>query len=403
MRLKNYLLIAAFCLMGTHLLAQDTTEKLSSLQILGFVMTDAGYNFDQVNPDWYDVMRPTKLPTSVNEFGTSGNAYFSVRQTRFGEKSFVPTSMGDFTTFFDFDLFGVGANAGQTTIRLRHAYGQLGHIGVGQTESAFMDLDVFPNTLEYWGPSGMLFFRNIQIRWIPIMGATNLVFALEQPGASADLGPYGDRIDLQNVNAHFPYPDFSAHYRQATKWGYVQLGGIIRSIKWEDQSGDSLINLSGSAVGWGVSLSTNINFGKQVTFRGQVIYGAGVENYFNDAPVDIGIKKNLSDAHQPLLGTALPDLGVTAFLDLTWSEKFTSSFGYSTTVITNSDGEAPSAFHQGQYAAANLLYYPVANVMAGIEYEYITRSNFSDGFKSSANRIDISFKYNFSQIFYSKK
>jgi len=31
----------------------------------------------------------------------------------------------------------------------------------------------------------MLFYRNIQIRWIPILGPSDLVFALEMPGASS--------------------------------------------------------------------------------------------------------------------------------------------------------------------------------------------------------------------------
>ena len=26
-----------------------------------------------------------------------------------------------------------------------------------------MDVDVFPNILDYWGPNGMLFFRNTQV------------------------------------------------------------------------------------------------------------------------------------------------------------------------------------------------------------------------------------------------
>jgi len=26
-----------------------------------------------------------------------------------------------------------------------------------------MDIDVFPNSLEYWGPNGMIFFRNVQV------------------------------------------------------------------------------------------------------------------------------------------------------------------------------------------------------------------------------------------------
>jgi len=30
-----------------------------------------------------------------------------------------------------------------------------------------MDIDVFPNTIDYWGPSGMVFYRNVQMRWTP--------------------------------------------------------------------------------------------------------------------------------------------------------------------------------------------------------------------------------------------
>jgi len=40
-----------------------------------------------------------------------------------------------------------GKDAGQTTMHLINAYAQLGVIGVGQTASVFMDLEVFPATL----------------------------------------------------------------------------------------------------------------------------------------------------------------------------------------------------------------------------------------------------------------
>jgi hypothetical protein len=125
-------------------------------------MTDAGYEFFTQDPNWYDVMRPTKLPSFKSEYEPDGKTYFSVRQTRFGVKSSTPTSLGEFKTQFEFELFGTGVDAGQTTFRLRHAYGELGKFGAGQYWSPFMDIDVFPNSLEYWGPSGMVFFRNIQ-------------------------------------------------------------------------------------------------------------------------------------------------------------------------------------------------------------------------------------------------
>src|SRR5437868_8039494 len=42
------------------------------MEIYGFAMTDIGYNFNQIDPDWFDTMRPTKLPSFENEFGKDG-------------------------------------------------------------------------------------------------------------------------------------------------------------------------------------------------------------------------------------------------------------------------------------------------------------------------------------------
>ena len=200
-------LVAALMLLAVPARAQDATTTKPKFDVYGFAQLDFGKQFDEINPDWYDVLRPTKLPASAGEqvgFGVDGNVFMSVRQTRFGVQSWVPTKAGELYTIFEFDMFGVGANAGQTTIRLRKAYGQIGKFGAGQTNSAFMDIDVFPNTLEYWGPNGMVFFRNLQVRYMPIQGASFLTIALEQPGASADQGVYSDRVELDQHRAEVP-------------------------------------------------------------------------------------------------------------------------------------------------------------------------------------------------------
>lgn len=376
--------------------AQDERKKI--MEIYGFIMTDAGYNFNQIHPDWFDVVRPTKLPSYENEFGTDGNTYFSVRQTRLGFKNYFDTPLGELKTHFEFEMFGTGVDAGQTTMRLRHAYAELGKFGAGQYWSPFMDIDVFPNTVEYWGPNGMVFFRNVQVRFMPIQGDTRLTIALERPGASADQGIYGDRIELAGVRGRFPLPDLSAEYRRALPFGYVELAGIARRIEWEDQNNDAF-NLSGDAIGWGLNLSTNIRFGKDV-FRGQVVYGEGIENYMNDAPVDIGIQNNFSNPTTPVIGVALPVLGVVAFLDHIWSDKFTTAVGYSMLDIENSDAQAPNAFSKGQYAIINLLYTPTTNVMCGAEFQWGDRRNYTDGWSTSMSKLQFSFKYNFSHTFY---
>jgi hypothetical protein len=403
MKRNKFLITTLFLLpfLAATGLAQDSTKQ-KAFEVYGFIMTDAGYNANQIHPDWYDVVRPTKLPAYEGEFGTDGNAYFGVRQTRLGFKGYLPTPLGELKTTFEFELFGTGVDAGQTTFRLRHAYGELGHFGVGQYWSPFMDIDVFPNSLEYWGPTGMVFFRNVQIRWMPIMGDTRLTFALERPGASADQGVYSQRVELEGVEARFRLPDFSAEYRYAGKFGYVELAGILRSISWEDNQ-DDVYELGDKTVGWGLNLSSNLNITKSTVGRFQAVYGKGIQNYMNDAPADIGIKNNFSDPVKPVLGVPLPLLGLVGFVDQQWSNKFSSSVGYSGVFIENSDGQDSTAFKRGHYALANLLYYPAENVMMGIELQYGTRENFLDGWNTDIIKIQFSFRYKFSQIFYRKK
>src|SRR5579862_9342805 len=186
-------------------MAQPPQADKPSVEIYGFGQADAIADFNQNDPNWYDVNRPSKLPNAPNQFGDDGHFYLSARQSRLGAKADIPTSNGDVKAQFEFDMFGVGSDAGQTTIRLRHAWGQWKQFGAGQTNSAFMDVDVFPNVIDYWGPNGMLFFRNVQVFWEPFNdGTSNARIAVENPGASGDAGQFANRVELQNIKARFP-------------------------------------------------------------------------------------------------------------------------------------------------------------------------------------------------------
>ena len=246
----------------------------------------------------------------------------------------------------------------------------------------------------------MLFFRNVQFFWQPIHRAdgTNATFALERPGASADAGIFAEHIDLQNVRPRFPLPDLSGHYRYAAKFGYVQLGGIVRYIAWDDLAPDT-IDLSGHTVGWGLSLSSGLKLAKTDLLHLQAIYGAGVENYFNDAPVDVGAELNPGNARTPLTGKALGDFGMVIYLDHTWNAEFTSSIGYSRVDISNSNAQAGTAYRDGQYASANLLYSPYKNFLFGGEFLWGHRQNFDRVFSANDYRLQFSAKYSFSQTF----
>jgi hypothetical protein len=370
----------------------ETSKPKGRIEIYGFAMTDVGYDFKQVDPDWFDVLRPTKLPAFADEFGEDGNFWGSVRQSRLGVKGFLDTPLGELKTQLEFEFFGVGVDAGQTTIRLRHAYGEIGQFGAGQYWSPFMDIDVFPNSIEYWGPPGMAFYRNVQVRWMPLQGDSRVTVAIERPGASADLGDYQERIELQGINARFPLPDFSAEARYGGDFGYIEGAGILRRIEWDD-SDPTDEDLSGGVWGWGLSLSSNLKFMEKNVLKAQIVYGHAIENYMNDAPADIGV--HVED-NGDLEGEALPILGWTAFVDLYWSAFASSTFGYSRVDIWDTNGQSPSAFQHGQYALGNILFYPTDNVMLGPEFQFGRRENRADGFAVNDFRIQVSFKFNFS-------
>jgi len=245
----------------------------------------------------------------------------------------------------------------------------------------------------------MAFFRNVQVRFMPIQGDTRLTFALERPGASGDGGLLGDRIELQNVRGRNPLPDFTWEYRYGRKWGYVELAGILGALKWDDLLENDPFDLSGSATRWGFNLTSNIKFGyeQSTTLRLAALYGEGMENYMNDAPVDVGIVRNRGNPSSPIDGKAIPITGVVAFVDHNWNKHWSSTLGYSGTFIDNTEGQNDNAYRTGHYALGNLLFTPVSGVMMGGELQWGQRHSFRDDFIGDGFKLQFGFKYNFSQ------
>ena len=366
-----------------------------AVELYGFVMLDFGHDFGQIgDPKWEDTLRPTKLPAFDDQFGRGDRQFAGVRQTRFGVKATIPNDFhGDITTKFEFEMFGTGVDAGQTTIRLRHAYGDWWQLRAGQTWSPFMDIDVFPNSVEYWGPPGMAFYRNVQLAWMPIRGDSRVTNALERPGGSADKGDYSERVELTDVVPRFPAPDLSAEGRWAQGWGYVEAAGIVRYLKWDDL-GMEPGNISGKEWAWGVNLSTNLELDPAL-LKVAAVYGHGIANYMNDATSDIAPADPFDPAAAPgapIDGKAIPLFGVTAFADINWSDEWTSTAGYSMIWMDNTDGQAPDAFHVGHYALGNILYHPSKYLFFGPEFQWGRRVN-KDDFSVDDYRLQISVRY----------
>jgi hypothetical protein len=167
--------------------------------------------------------------------------------------------------------------------------------------------------------------------------------------------------------------------------GYVKVSGIVRDIKLDDLTRDQF-NFDQNLVGWGVDLSSNLKFAKDV-LRLQYVFGDGVENYMNDAPIDVAPITNFGDPTRPVKGKLLPLRSWVAYLDHTWTDKLTSSIGYSELAIDNTNLQRPIDFHRGQYGSANLLITPAEHIMYGGELQWARGTNFGDGFHSNDYRI----------------
>lgn len=371
-----------------------------AFEIYGFAMADYIQDSKRVDPDWQDAFRPSKIGID-GQYGTNGESDLSVKQSRFGVQGRMPTGAPNqpISFKFEFDLFGTGDDAGQTTFRLRHFYGEWQSLLAGQTNSVFMDGDVFPNVIDYWGPAGLVFYRNVQLRWTPYKTPSGqFAIALERP--SNDIDPGALRlIDVfadAEVQDKDEVPDLTAHYREDGGWGHFQAAGILRRIGYEYRVSSTDPWRKGNQTGWGVNLSGAIKTGERDQVLLQIVHGNGISSYMNDGGMDIAPNAAfLSNLPVPLLSAEpVPLTGLVAYYDHYWSSLWSTSIGYSFTKVSNTNFQETDAFHQGQYASVDLLAYPTDSVMLGGELLWGRRTN-NNGDSGDDMRFQFSVKYSF--------
>jgi hypothetical protein len=381
---------------GPAVSAPAETER-PWVDVYGFAMVDAIYDWNRVDPDWKSTLRPSKIPTDCPGdpddpnpgCGNDGEAIVSVKQSRLGAKAGIPTAWGELFARVEFDFFATGDDAGETNIRLRHAYGELGPLLGGQTNSVFMDVDVFPNVIDYWGPAGMVFFRNPQIRYTPLRSESlEVALAIESPGNAIDQGKLSEIAPELDVNPWNPSPDFTSHAKLMGDWGHFQAAGILRVLGFETAN-TATNNPDGTELGWGINLSSVIRtFGDDALLL-QVVGGRGIASYMNDGGVDLAPSDD-TNPHAEALGL----LGWLAYYNRSWNEQWTSSFGFSETRQWTTSGQEGTAFEVGQYLSANLLFHPVPQMLIGPEFLWGRRQD-RDSDSQVDNRVQFSIKYDF--------
>jgi hypothetical protein len=382
-----------------------------SWEVYGFaqfdMITDMG---GRMNPDWVDAFRPSRIATPEGEFGPNGDTSLSVKQSRLGLIGKTDIGKLQFEGKFEFDLFGVGDNAGKTYFRLRHAYASLGPVLVGQTNSLFMDGGIFPNVIDYWGPAGMVFLRTPQVRLTAFdRNGLRLAFAVEK--VADDIDPGGLRFIVPDIGANIVgktnTPNVTMQARYEKDWGHVQLAGIVRALAYETE-GTPDNAPSGNLTGWGINATGTYRLFPKVNFLGGVVYGRGIASLMNDGGMDVAPTAQLAPPMPvpPIAGIrppvgllveaeAVPLLGISTYFDVYWTKAFSSSFGYSQTSVDNTNFQTPDTFRKGQYASTNFLWTPLPRILTGAEFLWGQRTD-RDGTTGQDYRVQLSFKFSFS-------
>ena len=372
-RLLIVLAVAAACTSGAlaqgpPVVAPDTAAPKGAkdadqarIEVSGKVQLDFIYDFNRVDPQWKSTLRPSTIPVNCPGdagCGKDGESIFSVRQSSIAFKGFVPTERGELKTELSLDLFNVGG--ANTAFRLLNVWGELGRWGAGQYYTLFMNIDTFPNTIDYWGPSGMSFIRNPQVRYtMPLGEDRRLAFSLEAPNAAVDTGKASDVAANLGLQGRTQFPDFIAKYSVDRKWGHAELAGMLRSIGWES-TGTPDNEPSGAEVGWGFNLSGWYNVGEKNRVVGTFIYGKGIASYMNDGGVDLAPSASFQ-------AETVKSTGWFVYYDHYWDDRWSSSFGASQHRQSNTGGQLDNSFKTGTYSSANLLYKAARNVLLGAE------------------------------------
>ena len=342
--------ILAMCLTActvSRARAQTPPADKPTMEIYGFGMVDAIADFNQTDPNWCTT--------------PSGRRSCRRRQPVRRRRPFLPERPSEplrreaptadvgrrGQRQFEFDMFGTGNDAGQTTIR------PAARVGPVETDRRRTDQHA-----SSWTRTSSRTRSNTGARtaWCSSEpagssrgadrnGGSNARIAVEAPGASGDARRLRRPYRAAESAGRFPLPDFTGHYRRrhvglrpGRRHDALHQAATTRCQRSSSTS-------TASAWGWGLAVSSaNSSSTPNDTLHVQLVDGQGVENYFNDAPIDIGLKSNAGNTgHAGRPGKALRRSSASSSFSITTgTERYTTTVGYSRVDITNSDGQAPT-------------------------------------------------------------
>lgn len=347
-------------------------DESVALQIGGFIQTDALHDFHNNSSPLGFLSSAIDIPNAKKS-----NTTYSVAASRFNLSGQIPIEGKGLKTVLEFDLFNSSFSP-----NLRMAYAEYGKVLVGMYWSNFMDVDAYPNTLDYNGPNAMTFGRQVQFRvTLPVSKTTDVTLALEDPESFLTLPDESGFKALKQV------PDLTASIQYSKNGSHLRFASVLHPIVYQNT-----LQERESKIGYGFSASGVLQQpGNKDNFVFQASYGKGISKYNNDIGPD-----NYDGVYNPATSSLeiLGVLGLSASYDHWWSDQFSSTAGWGYLNLENKGVVADQSFKSSNYGILNLIYYPNSFIKGGLEYLYGTRKNVN-GDSANNSRIQLSLQFRF--------
>ena len=362
----------------------------TSVTLGGYVKLDAVYSNPSAGVDTTAdlFLQPNAIAVGPGAGDNERNQLkFGARESRLFAKTSTPTSWGDLVTYIEGDFYGADGNesvSNSSGLRLRHAYGTLGHFLGGQTWTNFMYVPALPETLDFGGPVGQIFDRQAQVRWTQSFDGSDSIAAgqwsvsLENPESVLTV-PGGANFRADDDR----FPDVTGQVVFNTSKGKIAVSGILREIRGDSKTPAVLDQVWGGAFSVAGVIPTIGKDDVRFTVSAGNAIGRYSDGFFADGVVGAD-----GQIHLP------KQWGWYVAYRHFWLDQLRSNVVLSGASENNPAGSPASTNKSTQSAHVNLIWSPVANTDLGIEYIYGFRET-EDGLKGHLNRFQASAKYAF--------
>ena len=286
---------------------------------------------EQNDPDWFDVLRPTKLPAFENEFGEDGHFFAGVRQSRLGVKGFIPTDVGRAQDHLRVRAVRHRRRRRPDDVPPAPRLGRAGPVRRRPDLEPVHGHRRLPELGRVLGPErhGVLPQRAGALDAV-VRTATRASRSRSSGRARAPTRATSPAASSsQDVKGRFPLPDLSGALPHGRRLG-PRPGRRHRAPDEVGRPARRRVRPVAATPRLGHQPQLEPQVRRSTWPRLSVVYGEGIQNYMNDAPVDVGIENNFVEpAHARSWARRCRCSASSRSSTSTGTTKWTSTVGYS--------------------------------------------------------------------------